>query len=215
MTYIYKIINSVNNLVYIGKTKNSLEERFRMHVKDSLGKNKKNRSLYRAMNEFGVNKFKIELVEVVEDSIGNQREMYWIEELDTFKNGYNDTLGGVGRRYVDYDTIVNEYLKCENLTAVSKNLNVDAKTVKKALNLNGVKIKSCGEVTSETSGKSVRMIDTNTKDTVLTFDNMCEAARYLIKNGFTTSTVKGVSTSIGRVCSNKRKTAFGFNWEWC
>lgn len=75
MTYIYKITNSINDLIYIGKTKNSLEERLRLHIKDSLDKNKQNRSLYKAMNEFGANKFKIELIEVVEDSIGSQREM--------------------------------------------------------------------------------------------------------------------------------------------
>ena len=215
MTYIYKITNSINDLIYIGKTKNSLEERLRLHIKDSLDKNKQNRSLYKAMNEFGANKFKIELIEVVEDSIGSQREMCLIKELDTLKNGYIDTLGGVGRSLVDYEVVVNEYLKYENLAVVSRNLNIDTKTVRKALNLKGVKIKGVGKVSSEINGKSVRMIDINTKDTVLIFENMCEAARYLIKNKFTESTVKGVSTSIGRVCSKKRKTAFGFNWEWC
>ena len=43
---------------------------------------------------------------------------------------------------------------------------------------------------------------------------ICSASKFIkIERGrFTESTVKGISTSIGRVCGIKRKTAFGFNW---
>ena len=35
MGFIYKIINDINNKIYIGQTANSLEERFKQHKKDS------------------------------------------------------------------------------------------------------------------------------------------------------------------------------------
>ena len=34
--FIYKIINDINDKVYIGKTLSSIEERFKQHKKDSL-----------------------------------------------------------------------------------------------------------------------------------------------------------------------------------
>lgn len=36
MGYIYKIINDVNNKIYIGQTINSIEYRFKNHIKESI-----------------------------------------------------------------------------------------------------------------------------------------------------------------------------------
>lgn len=58
---IYIITNLENNMVYIGQTTKSLEERFNSHIKDAkIGE--KNISLYKDMVEFGFDQFKIELI---------------------------------------------------------------------------------------------------------------------------------------------------------
>jgi len=33
----------------------------------------------------------------------SDREVYWIEKLDTYHNGYNATYGGDGKNYINYE----------------------------------------------------------------------------------------------------------------
>lgn len=83
---IYKIINIDNQKVYIGKTIKELDKRFSEHVITAKRWLKEDQSakahpyqsrLYPAMNLHGYDKFKIELVELVDDiaSLG-EREIY-------------------------------------------------------------------------------------------------------------------------------------------
>lgn len=50
MGFIYKITNDVNGKVYIGKTLNTVESRWKEHCHDKDRRNMENRPLYRAMN---------------------------------------------------------------------------------------------------------------------------------------------------------------------
>ena len=59
---IYCIRNSTDNDLYVGSTCQALSKRFQKH-KDSLTTYKKDRKLYSKMNEIGVDKFYIELIE--------------------------------------------------------------------------------------------------------------------------------------------------------
>jgi hypothetical protein len=61
------------------------------------------------MNKYGIDKFKIEQIEECDDSIVNEREIYWIEYYQSFKYGYNATKGGDGKLYLDYDLICETY----------------------------------------------------------------------------------------------------------
>lgn len=56
------------------------------------------------MRKYGIENFHIELIE--ETTNPEEREKYWIEYLGTYKNGYNATLGGDGKHYLDYDLII-------------------------------------------------------------------------------------------------------------
>lgn len=95
---VYKITNLINGKVYIGQTVRSLEERYRGHIqranKGYMGK------LYPAMRKYGIDNFKPEVIEEIDESLPdakqllNEREIYWIAKYDSANNGYNITLGG-------------------------------------------------------------------------------------------------------------------------
>lgn len=116
MSYIYIIRNTINQKVYIGKTNLSLEKRFNEHIKDSKKEKYEKRPLYNAMNKYGADKFSIHLIE--ETNNPEEREIYWIREYDSYKNGYNATLGGDSRRRLDYDLIVSTYNNLGNAKLV-------------------------------------------------------------------------------------------------
>jgi len=94
---IYKITNITNNKVYIGKTSKTIEKRFSEHVKNS--KNRINRYLYDSMNKYGVDNFKIEILDCVNsNNDANNIEIYYISEYNSNNKdfGYNMTIGGDG-----------------------------------------------------------------------------------------------------------------------
>lgn len=90
---IYKITNTVNNKIYIGQTTSSIEQRFGQHK--YLSRQNHGTQLHKAMKEFGIENFIIELLEENIDSIAelNAKEIYYIVKLNA-KNDYNGTWGG-------------------------------------------------------------------------------------------------------------------------
>lgn len=96
MQGIYKITNKINGKVYIGQSVN-IEERFKSH-KYSYNNSKVsgyNTKFYRALRKYGIVNFSFEIVEeVLNRQDLNDKEIFWIKYYDSFKNGYNSTLGG-------------------------------------------------------------------------------------------------------------------------
>ena len=141
--YIYIIKNKINEKVYIGQTLRSVEERFKQHMKPS--NHKKHYKLYRAMNKYGNDNFYYEILEsnVCEDII-DEREIYWIEKYDSYKNGYNSTPGGDGRvifKNIDINYIVDELKKGKSIKELSCEFNVSRETIKRSLIRYDYKIK--------------------------------------------------------------------------
>lgn len=107
MGNIYIIKNTVNNKVYIGQTRYSIQERFKDHIKNSRYFDN---HLYLAMRKYGIDAFYIEpLEENVEDEKLNEREIFWIEKFDSYNKGYNMTIGGEGNKKYDYQKILEEW----------------------------------------------------------------------------------------------------------
>ena len=62
MSYIYKIINDINDKIYVGKTDFSIEKRFKEHCADAFRERNEKRPLYAAMRKYGIEHFHIELI---------------------------------------------------------------------------------------------------------------------------------------------------------
>ncbi len=105
---IYKIINLSNNKIYVGQAVSHIlnhkryrpyghEGRFRCHISEAFS-TKKNQSHYlnNAIRKYGVTNFVVELIEYCEISNADERETYYIKELNSlFPNGYNLKNGGI------------------------------------------------------------------------------------------------------------------------
>lgn len=213
MPYIYKITNNINGKIYIGMTYRTIQERWKEHQNNCSRKQVENRPLYRAMNKYGIENFSIEIIEKTNQP--EERERYWIEQLGSFKYGYNATLGGDGKPYIDYNLVIKTYKEVQNIAEVSRILNIDVFTISKILHRNKIKIKSSTEIVKEKYGKPVGMYS-NAGELLKTFSTLTDAARYLIESNKVPSysTLKGIAAHIGKVCKGKRKTAYKYIWKY-
>ena len=218
MPYIYKITNKINNKVYIGKTLKTIEERWREHISDYSKIRNEKRPLYDAMNKYGIENFTIEEIEKCSVDVVNEREKYWIQYYNSYigfedSKGYNATLGGDGKHYINYEEVCLLYEKYQNKTQVANILNIDLGTVSKILKLYDIKTKSVKEILTEKYGKQVEMYDLN-KNYLQTFPSVNAAARYMVENKLTNCKQTTIKTHITEVCVGKRKTAAKFIWKY-
>lgn len=97
---IYKWENLKNGKCYIGQAKDLY-----IRIKHHLGRMKnasKNDDclLYRAVAKYGIDQFDLEILEILPNSntkcLLNEREKFYISLYDSYRNGYNLTLGGDG-----------------------------------------------------------------------------------------------------------------------
>ena len=87
---IYKL-TSPSGKQYIGLTTN-FKKRMRNHLRSNS-----NTKIYHAINKYGFDNFKKEvLIEVADPNLLPQLEIFYIKIYNTYKNGYNMTLGGEG-----------------------------------------------------------------------------------------------------------------------
>ena len=90
---IYGWYNTKSGKWYIGQTIDE-EGRFKRHIYNAINK-KDNSKFHRALRKYGLDNW---VYCVLADNILranlNMREMYWVEEFDSFYNGYNLTAGG-------------------------------------------------------------------------------------------------------------------------
>ena len=208
MAYIYQITNDINGKIYIGKTERTVQERFKEHCKDAYRRNFENRPLYAAMRKYGIQHFHVETLE--ETNAPEEREIYWIEIKGSFKNGYNATLGGEGKRYIDYDLVVATYQEVKNQNEVARRMGIDASTVRKILNAKEIKRPLNFEVSAVVNGKIVNQYDLK-GNYIQSFPSAKAAADSL---GKITTTSNGASSHISDVCRGKRKTAYGYKWKF-
>ena len=209
--FIYKIINDINDKVYIGKTLSSIEERFKQHKKDSLKESEQIRPLYRAMRKYGIEKFHIEKVEECPLEILSDREKYWIEFFSSYKNGYNATIGGDGKQLYNYDEIVKGFLSGKLVYELAEEFECCQDTIHAVLNLANIDSKTNA---NKKLKKGIVAKDSN-GNILKTFNSRIEAVKWLQDNNYVSDSVSrnNIIAAIGRAANGKRKTAYKLIWE--
>ena len=165
----------------------------------------KNRPLYRAFNKYSVANFTIQQLEECSEEVVNEREVYWINILDTFRKGYNATIGGDGKAYVDKSLIKTLWDDGKTVNEIIEITSYDHITVKSALNSKGI----------SKSERIVRGRLTYIAKPVLMFSKQGE---YLKEFASTSEANKYLKIKgrghISAVCDGKRKSCYGYVWKW-
>ena len=117
---IYKIVNLKTNKKYIGKTMDRFIERYWNHTWKLKNKVHDNKYLQYSWDKYGEDAFSFEVVKVYVDGEDiDALERFYIDYFDTYKNGYNLTVGGEGTKgYVPTEEnkrIVGEKNRINNL----------------------------------------------------------------------------------------------------
>ena len=213
MAYIYQITNDINGKIYIGKTEFSIEKRFKEHCQDAFRDRNEKRPLYAAMRKYGIEHFHIELIE--ETNNPEEREIYWIEQKRSFKYGYNATIGGDGKKYIDYDLVISTYKEVKNAVHVAEMFGIHPDSVYNILKANNISslYSSENSPNKELQGKICGMFSTN-DELLKSFSTIKDAARYIIQENISKDNIKGISSHISQVCNGKRKSAYGYHWKF-
>ena len=128
---IYKITKLLNNKIYIGRSVNILK-RWNQH------KNAADSSpLHKAIQKYGIENFKLEVLEECLPTELNEREIYWINYYNScFGDGYNATLGGEGAVHpvkLSHEQLLEIIDKLQNtnetIKSIAQSYNVSTKTI--------------------------------------------------------------------------------------
>lgn len=171
MGFIYKI-TSPNGKVYVGKTYN-----LKNRISDYRCKRHRSKKsiIISSIKLYGWESHKFEVIEVVIDSLMNDREIYWIDKLQTYAysyaNGMNLTRGGDGQRHSwknDKERVDKARLrKGENSPTWGKVLSQDTKNkISKSVSDYNIKnrkvpLKQCYEALSKVISRPVICYDLN------------------------------------------------------
>ena len=94
--FIYKILNKINNKIYIGQTTRTLKSRI-YEYKSHYNKSHTNSHLFNSFNKYGWDNFKFTIIDTAQTINDlNSKEIKYIEEYksNNKKFGYNIELGG-------------------------------------------------------------------------------------------------------------------------
>lgn len=96
MVGIYKIINKINNKIYVGQSIDILD-RFYQHKYKATHKEERGypQPIHQAFRKYGIENFDFEVIEECDYTKLDERERFWIKELDCITpKGYNILEGG-------------------------------------------------------------------------------------------------------------------------
>ena len=170
-----------------------------MHQLDSRKPEREKRPLYRAMKKYGIDAFHISLIE--ETDFPNEREIYWIQQYNSYHNGYNATIGGEGRpknfSAEEVEQIIQLYNQKVAIKTIAAMLNCDYTTIIHKLQSLGFVIDK-----NRTLKMAVAQLDKKTNEILHIYNSTHDAARALGDDS--------KNTHIRECCRGLRLSAYGY-----
>lgn len=220
---IYKATNLINGKIYIGQTKNTLNERVDEHWNNRNCKQYKNNYFSNALKKYGLEGFEWEEFdsgESIEEL--NYLEKYWIKwyRSNNRKYGYNGTDGGYGIRgfkhsektKINHSKIMKEKFASGQMIPPYKGKKIP-KNVKEKMSLarqgkpswnKGIKGTHFSPGTEFKIGHSTRCQKIICIETGIIFNSIKDANKFFNLK----------KSHIGDVCRGKRNECVGFHWEF-
>jgi hypothetical protein len=226
--YIYLIDYNYNNWFYIGKTKNSLEKRYKGHKGGLKSSNTLNHKVWNKSISEG-NTPQIFLLEQTNEFIVDELEIWWIEylksigmKLTNLTNGGEGVKGLIFTEQHKFNLSVSRTGKgigpnlklSEILKGVSKpkpegfgiGRKHSVETIQKIKNSNK------GKHSNNNRTRKINQIDKNTNIILNTFNSITEAAIFINPNKF-----KSIRSSIESAVNPnnlKQTSSCGYKWEY-
>lgn len=196
MGFIYLIQNDINDHVYVGQTRHSIDNRWKQHCYASK---RSDTILYRAMRKYGIEHFSITEIEQCDNSLLDERERYWIKHYNSYGNGYNMTLGGEGAHTVNYNEIFEHFQNNKNIYQTARELNVGKTTVRRYVQDQNIEYDR-----DRSQPKKIVMIDPKTLQPLHHYNSIAEAAN---------SHDSWQRETIRDAVSGRRLSAYGYFWK--
>ncbi len=207
---VYVIIQRDTQTAYIGYTQNTMNNRFKGHIKSSKYKDAPYRKLYHAFGKYGVETFDWAILDVVPKNQLAKREKELIAYYNTYHNGYNATRGGEGIQQVSRTQVEELFLSGMEVKDIAEEICCDRGTVSDILVILGynprancTKNRSRAVLQYDIGGKYLR-----------TFQSLSDAARYLQTIDGLSCSISSATNKIGLVARGDRANAYGYRWEY-
>lgn len=94
---IYLVENlAKDNIPYVGQAKDIYKRFNSHHISDYKNPNNccYNTKFYKALREYGIENFKVTVLELCDEELLDEKEIAYIKQYDSFHHGYNSTEGG-------------------------------------------------------------------------------------------------------------------------
>ena len=229
--YIYKITNKINGKSYIGKT-NNIIRRWKEHKYGHGGTS----ILSKAFTKYGIDKFEFSIIEIqkyntIEELNRklSELEIYYVGIYNTFKNGYNATIGGEGISFYKHSEetkrkisnsnkgkiIPKERLAKIRVAMLGKHHTSEAKEKKRKALLNrDQKKKKKMALKNKGKHRDHEMIMRGAmkrKKPILQYDKY---GNFLKEYKGATDTDYNTTANIIACCKGKIKSAYGYIWKY-
>ena len=140
MGYIYIITNNINQKKYVGQTTQTIEKRWAEHCYDAIN-NRDDFYFHKAIRKYGQENFTIECLIECEDSLLDEKEIFYIEKYKTFyiyNLGYNLTRGGSGSTKINRDEIMLQWNQGKSTKEIADYFGFYSRTITDVLKQNGI-----------------------------------------------------------------------------
>lgn len=164
---IYMIENNLNHHKYIGQSVN-IKSRLLIHISEKTWDRHYNYPLYMAFKKYGIKMFSFRILFIVNENLDllslksklDSMEIFYISKYNTYRNGYNQTIGGdIGvlgyKMSAEQTSLIKENKKklvesgkyilwYYNIDTKEYNFGLSSKDVGKKLNIPFKTIRKCG-----------------------------------------------------------------------
>lgn len=227
---IYACVCLANSRAYVGQTQH-LSIRKQQHITSLQNNQHYNTHLQHAWNKYGDNNFQWVILELCPVECLDEREIYWIDYYNSFENGFNQTLGGDGKRgYHESETTKFKHAEATRKSWTSERRETQRQRMTGSNNpmfgrygeLNPAYGRNCsgecggmyGKHHTDISNEKNRQAHLGKKNANSKAVICVETQKLFYSQGEAGRIMNCDSSTINKCCRGVKKTAGGYHWRY-